>query len=106
MALMPLSAELVAQIGARLAAAERLLASAAVVGDADDHRLWRSTRDLWARATAGDLTEGLGENVARSFSRAVMAPPGEGSVAEDLPVELEAVRRGMAVLIGVRSQKV
>jgi hypothetical protein len=94
-----------AEIRARLAAAERLLASGAMVGDTDDLHLWRGSRDLWAAATTRSLTAGtVHENVIHTFQRAVTPPPGEGIIAEDLPVELEAVRHAMAILIGVRAQ--
>jgi hypothetical protein len=92
------------EINARLAAAERLLASASLVGDRSDHALWRTSRALWVKATIDDLRGHVGEEVIRTFERAVMPPPGEGILAEDLPVELEAIRESMAVLLGIRSQ--
>jgi hypothetical protein len=101
---MSASTDLEAEINARLGAAERLLASAALVGDAAEHHFWRASRDLWVEGTVRGLREKVDESVVRTFGRAVTPPPGEGSISEDLPVELEAVRHGMAVLIGVRSQ--
>ncbi len=96
--------ELEAEINARLAAAERLLASGAMVGDPDEQRLWRSSRDLWIATTTTALQGKADEHAIRAFRRAATPPPGEGKVSEDVPLELEAVRNGMAVLIGVRSQ--
>ena len=93
-----------AEITMRLHAAERLLASARMVGDAADHRFWQRSRDSWVAATVRALQGHVGESALQSFKRAAAAPPGEGSVAEDLPVELEAVRSAMAVLVGMRSQ--
>ncbi len=101
---MSTSTELVATINARLAGAERLLASAAMFLDPEEHRLWRSSRDLWVTATKRDLEDHVDETVIHTFQRAVTPPPGEGTTVEDLPIELEAVRHGMAVLIGLRSQ--
>jgi hypothetical protein len=92
------------EINSRLAGAERLLASAAMVGDIGEHRLWRASRDLWTAATLRGLEATADESSVRAFQRAITPPPGEGTVSEDLPVELEALRRGMAVLIGVRAQ--
>jgi hypothetical protein len=92
------------EIGAGLAGAERLLASAAMVGDGDDHTLWKASRELWVKSTIENLDGAAAEGSIRTFARAVTPPPGEGSVAEDLPIELEAIRAGMAVLIGMRSQ--
>jgi hypothetical protein len=74
-----------------------------MVGDTDDHRLWRASRDLWVAATEHDLAA-LDEHSRDTFSRATSPPPGEGTIAEDLPVELECVRQGMAFLIGLRAQ--
>lgn len=96
--------DLEAEINARLAAAERLLASGVMVGDADEQRLWRSSRDLWRAQTVRVLQDDVEERALRVFEHAVTPPAGEGTVSEDLPVELESVRSGMAVLIGVRSQ--
>ncbi len=99
-----MSAEVVAEINARLAAAERLLASARMVGDMAEYRFWQSSRDLWSATTARALSGKVEESVIHSFQRAVTPPAGEGTVSEDLPIELESVRHGMAVLIGLRSQ--
>jgi hypothetical protein len=96
--------EVEVEINVRLAAAERLLASAAMVGDQVEHRLWQGSRNLWTTATAKALEGKVDENVVRTFNRATTPPAGEGTVSEDLAVELDAVRHGMAVLIGVRAQ--
>jgi hypothetical protein len=93
-----------AEITARLAAAERLLASGKMVGDAEDHRLWRTSRDLWVAGTVRQLAGVLDEHVMERFQRAVAPPAGRGKVSEDLPADLDAVRQGMAVLIGVRAR--
>ncbi len=96
--------ELDADINARLAAAERLLASSATVSDAAEHRFWRMSRDLWVEGTVRALTPKLNVGFAGTFKSTVVPPTGEGTITEDLPVELEGVRRGMAMLIGLRSQ--
>ena len=103
---MRVTSDLEPEINARLAGAERLLASAAMVGDGQDHALWRASRELWVRGTSDALEAQVDAGVMGAFARAVTPPPGEGSVAEDLPFEMEAIRRGMAVLIGIRSQAV
>ncbi len=94
--------DLVARINGRLAAGERLLKSARMVMDTDEHRLWRSSRDLWVDGSIRDLESH--ENVAGTFRRAATPAAGEGTIAEDLPVEMEAVRHGMAVLIATRAR--
>ena len=99
---MPLDAP--AQITARLAAAERLLASGVMVGDQEDHRLWRTSRDLWVSGTVRELAGVVDEHVVDTFQRAVTAPAGNGKISEDLLADLDAVRQGMAVLVGVRAQ--
>jgi hypothetical protein len=99
-----MSSEPAAEINARLAAAERLLASARMVGDDGEHRLWRSSRDLWVALTSKALASHLDGNIAWSFEQAVKTAPGQDGVAEDLPHEQEALRNGMAVLIGAREQ--
>jgi hypothetical protein len=97
--------QLEGEINTRLAGAERLLASASRVGDAADHRFWRASRDLWAESTARGLRlADVDEGFASTFTRAVTPPAGEGSVTEDLPVDLEGVRHGMALLIGLRAR--
>jgi len=100
---MPAPTELEAEINARLAAGERLLASASMIGHRDEHRLWQTSREMWAQATVARLAGHVNEQAIRTFGRAAAPPPTEGSVAEDLPLELEAVRNGMAVLVGLRS---
>lgn len=101
---MPAPNDLAVTINRRLAGGERLLASGAMVGDAGELRLWRSSRDLWAGTVTKELAGAVDEAIIRTFSRAVTPPPGEGDLAEDLPIELEGVRGAMAVLIGIRSQ--
>ncbi len=101
-ALIPMS-ELEAAINARLRAAERLLASATTISDTAEHRLWQGSRELWVTATTGALAGRVDENVLRTLERATGMTTSEGSLEEDLPRELEAVRRGMAVLIGIRA---
>jgi hypothetical protein len=96
------SSDLTAKVSTRLAAAERLLSSAAMVGDAEDHRYWRSSRDLWVSGTVRDLGI-IDAETAATFRRAATPSAGEGTIAEDLPVELEAIRSGMAVLLATRS---
>lgn len=93
-----------AEINARLAAAERLLASARMVGDDGEHRLWRSSRDLWVALTSKALASHIDGNTVRSFEQAVRTAPGQDGVAQELPREQEALRNGMAVLIGAREQ--
>jgi hypothetical protein len=98
------STDLEVRLNARLAAGERLLAGASIVASAEDHRPWQSSRDLWVGATAKALAGLVDDNLIRTFSRAATPPPGEGTLAEDFPVELEAVREAMAVLVRMRSQ--
>jgi hypothetical protein len=93
--------ELESDIDARLAVAEGLIASARMVGDERDQRLWRASRELWAADTIQALGPNVDASVLHAFHRAV-ASSGSVDVLEDLSVELEGVRRGMAVLIGLR----
>jgi hypothetical protein len=95
--------EVAGEINMRLAGAERLLASALMVGEIDEHRLWRASRDRWTAATVRALEGMVDEEAMRAFQRAMTPQPGEGT-AEDLAVELEALRHGMAVLIAVRGR--
>jgi hypothetical protein len=93
--------ELESDIDARLTVAEGLIASARMVGDERDQRLWRASRELWAADTIQALGPNVEASVLHAFHRAV-ASSGTVDVLEDLSVELEGVRRGMAVLIGLR----
>ena len=56
--------ELESDIDARLAVAEGLIASARMVGDERDQRLWRASRELWAADTIHplDVRPGMWEN--------------------------------------------
>lgn len=94
--------ELESDIDARLAVAEGLIASARMVGDERDQRLWRASRELWAADTIQALGPNVDASVLHAFHRAVASSSGGVDVLEHLSVELEGVRRGMAVLIGLR----
>lgn len=98
------ASELDADINARLAAAERLLASSAWVSDAAEHRLWQMSRDLWVEGTIRALLPKLNVGFAGTFKSTVVPRTGEGTITKDLPVELEGVRQGIALLIALRTR--
>jgi hypothetical protein len=80
---------------------QELLKGAAMVGDRDDHRSWKTRRDRWAYDTAEALTAMTSAGVRQSFERAVRGRTAEGDVAADLTVELDGLRQGLAVLVGL-----
>jgi hypothetical protein len=77
---------------------ERLLADAGTVVDMNDLQFWRTRKAGWAEETVAALQGHVEDDRLRSFRRAVASQAGEGSVHEDLPVELEGLRRALAVL--------
>jgi hypothetical protein len=81
---------------------EQLLDGARMVGDNEDLRMWRLRRDGWVSDSVRTLGPDADAATVHSFERAASCPPGSGEYFEDLPVELESVRRALAFLIGLR----
>ncbi|MEA2216140.1 MAG: hypothetical protein QOK19_1701 [Solirubrobacteraceae bacterium] len=73
-----------------------------MVGDLEDHRFWKMRRDRWALDTVEALSDMTSPAVLHTFERAVSSPAALGDIAEDLPLELEGLRRALAVLLGLQ----
>ncbi len=83
---------------------ERLLADAAAIGDGESFRFWKTRKSGWMADTVGALRGEVDGETLGAFQVAVRPVTGEGSIHEDLPVELEGLREGLGVLLGLADQ--
>lgn len=84
---------------------ERLLLDAAAIGDSsEDFRFWQARKAGWSADTVGVLRGDVDAETLGAFVRAVRPVTGEGTIHEDLPVELEGLRQGLGVLGGLAEQ--
>ncbi|MEA2215291.1 MAG: hypothetical protein QOK19_852 [Solirubrobacteraceae bacterium] len=83
---------------------ETLLRDAAAIADQEAFRFWQLRKSSWVAETVATLRDEVDIETLRTFQRALRPPPGEGEIYEDLSVELEGLRRGLAVLLGLGEQ--
>jgi len=83
---------------------ERLRLEAESVGTEEDFRLWRARKVSWGTEAVEALSGDVDGETLSDIKRAVRAATGEGSIHEDLPVELEGLRQGLAALDGLAAQ--
>ncbi len=89
---------------AEIRRAERLLSSARLVGDTQDHRLWQLSVRTWVREALEGLSASVEAASLQALERAAAHRPSEGSLADDLPREIEDVQGAMNVLVALREQ--
>jgi hypothetical protein len=83
---------------------ERLLEDAATIGDQESFRFWQLRRSSWVADTVASLQEEVDGETLQAFQRAMRPRVAEGVIYEDLPVELEGLRRGLVVLTELSDQ--
>jgi hypothetical protein len=83
---------------------EKLLGDAAAIGDQESFRFWQLRKASWVADTVATLRDDIDIETLMTVECALRPPPGEGEIYEDLPVELEGLRRGLAVLVGLSEQ--
>lgn len=83
---------------------ERLLLDAASIADRESFRFWQVRKAGWVADTVAALRGEVDLESLESFQLALRPRSGDGEIFEDLPVELEGMRRGMAVLAELGEQ--
>ncbi len=83
---------------------EKLLLEAATIGDQEGFRFWQHRKASWVAEAVSALKDDVDADTLRSFQVTLRQSPSEGAIYEDLPVELEGLRRGIAVLRGLAEQ--
>jgi len=76
---------------------EALIHDAKMVGDAQDHRLWQMRRATWVSHTVDALAPIFDATTLNRFAMTVARYVG-GEHFESLPIELENLRDGLAML--------
>lgn len=77
---------------------ETIVSAATFVGDRDDLDLWRRKRATWASDMINCLRDSVDAEALHGFERAVRQLPVDGSLHEDLPVEVEYLREALELV--------
>lgn len=80
------------------AGGEYVLHSARMVGDEDDHAIWRQSRRVWS-SEAVALVQKLSADAARDLALACRAAEGPGNWKKQYVAELESVEAGLERLL-------
>ncbi len=89
---------MIPEIADQISHGERLVLDAQMVGDAEDHRLWQIRRATWISHAVRTLEPAVTSDTLSNFVSTVTRYAGGKHYGESLPIELEGLREGLAML--------